>query len=931
MTDPRRAIPGSPEDLGSKSDRESEAARPEDETAQFGIGLSYALEAAHVGVWDLDLVGHTAFRSLEHDRIFGYDELLPEWTYESFISHVVPEDRDRVDAAFRHAIDAHEKWDFECRIRRCDGEIRWIHAAGQHVPDGGASRMAGIVQDITESKRIAHEARMLEAGRNQRLTLLKDLADFAASSLETQVVAQRCTSLLGERLDAQVVLYMVDESGRELSLVASHGFTEQQLAEYFGPIAIDGSRKSAEVFRANQPAFVLDSLSDDSLSEAARNFNKQLGVRSAASLPLVAGGIEVGVLSLVWPQPQTTDIFNQPFLESIASEVAAALNNAALFDRERTAHSQATRELNRTQLLLQTSAELARADSVDDVLSRLAQLVLEATGIERAFVNLVDTHAEELIVKIATSGVVAPSVPAVPFSRLTERSARAIREARTAILDFDQADVSAEDRRLAELNHCRVALFVPLLYHGEVIAHITVDERGHRHNFTAAEIDLVEGIASQAAIALAGATLLEREHERARLSLALADLDVAVHSSLSSDEVLIHAARSTAATLDSSGAIVFRLDHDEWLVRRDHDFKNPRETRRVHRDEAPFDSLLRAAREPFVLDDPEQDFRFAAFTEMLGDSRPHTVLGIPFPARGEVIGFLAITFDAPRTLTAEEQVFAAGLGRSVSLALENARLYESERAIAHTLQETLIVLPTHVPGIAFSAAYETATYESGRVGGDFIDLFHLHGNCVGIAIGDVAGKGIDAAVVTSMIRNTVRAHALDGLSGPNVAAKTNRVALRFTDDDSFVTMFFGMLDTKTGALKYVSAGHPPVLVLAPDRSIEELATGDPVLGAVDEVDFSECHHSLEPGSKLILYTDGVTEARHGQHGGFLELSGLRELVARHAEDDTSRLADALLAEVIDFSEGVLRDDAAVIVVEPSSLRAEAPDHPQLDF
>ncbi len=83
--------------------------------------LRFALETSHTGAWDLDLVDHTAFRSLEHDRIFGYAELLPQWTYEMFLDHVLPEDRGEVDAKFRHATETQGDWSFECRIRRADG------------------------------------------------------------------------------------------------------------------------------------------------------------------------------------------------------------------------------------------------------------------------------------------------------------------------------------------------------------------------------------------------------------------------------------------------------------------------------------------------------------------------------------------------------------------------------------------------------------------------------------------------------------------------------------------------------------------------------------------------------------------------------------------------------------------------------------------
>lgn len=131
--------------------------------------LLFALSTSQTGAWELDLVDHTAFRTLEHDRIFGYAELLPEWTYEQFLGHVLPEDRAEVDRKFQQAVSTQSDWSFECRIRRVDGEVRWIWAAGRHRTDGSgqARRMAGIVQDITVRKR--HETDLSIA--QERLTL----------------------------------------------------------------------------------------------------------------------------------------------------------------------------------------------------------------------------------------------------------------------------------------------------------------------------------------------------------------------------------------------------------------------------------------------------------------------------------------------------------------------------------------------------------------------------------------------------------------------------------------------------------------------------------------------------------------------------------------------------------------------------------------
>lgn len=121
--------------------------------------LNFSLMAADIGAWELNLMDHTAWRSLRHDQIFGYSRQLPVWTYEMFLSHVLPEDRDMVNSRFEKAIAAHTDWDFECRIRRADGVVRWMWAHGRAIYDesGQPVRMLGINVDINERKMVEEE------------------------------------------------------------------------------------------------------------------------------------------------------------------------------------------------------------------------------------------------------------------------------------------------------------------------------------------------------------------------------------------------------------------------------------------------------------------------------------------------------------------------------------------------------------------------------------------------------------------------------------------------------------------------------------------------------------------------------------------------------------------------------------------------------
>ena len=256
-------------------------------------------------------------------------------------------------------------------------------------------------------------------------------------------------------------------------------------------------------------------------------------------------------------------------------------------------------------------------------------------------------------------------------------------------------------------------------------------------------------------------------------------------------------------------------------------------------------------------------------------------------------------------------LFESTIARLVSerAAIENARRFEEQRRIATALQENLVSPMPRVEGLAVGLVVQPA-YAPELVGGDFSDVFLLEGSLVAVVIGDVAGKGIRAAGLTERVRSVVRAFATIDSSPAFILRKTNQLLLRRETPREFVTAFLLVLDTRTGRATYSSAGHPPPVVCDAEGCRPLAMSFGVPLGSFDR-DYVDAHVTLAPGQSLVLYTDGVIEARRAR-----ELFGEDQLLATVSslrDSAPQELAEGVREAVTAFA-GLLSDDLEVLAL-----------------
>jgi PAS domain S-box-containing protein len=300
--------------------------------------------------------------------------------------------------------------------------------------------------------------------------------------------------------------------------------------------------------------------------------------------------------------------------------------------------------------------------------------------------------------------------------------------------------------------------------------------------------------------------------------------------------------------------------------------------------------------------------------ELVMELGMRSAMTVPMVARSGTLGALTfVTGPSGRRFDRRDLDLAEELARRCATAVENARLFGERAYIARTLQESLLPseLP-EIPGIE-SAARFRPTGEGHDMGGDFYDLFSSGGRGWTVVMGDVCGKGPDAAAVTALARYTLRAAAMRERLPSRGLQVLNEALLRQRTDRRFCTVAYAYLESVESGVRlgFASGGHPLPLLVRPDGEVQTVGAPGTLLGVVSDPSFEDRSVELAPGDALVFYTDGVIEERGD---GGLEEEQLMELLSGCAGKGADAIAARVEEEAVRSQGGHPRDDIAVLVL-----------------
>jgi GAF domain-containing protein len=680
------------------------------------------------------------------------------------------------------------------------------------------------------------------------------------------------------RADA-VSLLLTNPEGSVLVSRAAFGLGREVDLSLAIPV---GSGVSGSILATGEPLIIDDLATVEVISDVLR----LSGHRSLVGVPLAVGGRSFGVLHATSTRAAAFHFDDAQLLLRFAEPIAAAIDRVRLFDSERMSRETAELATERVRSLLRITTGLVRAITVNEVCEIIInEAVPETIRVgERAIWMLRDSR----LVLMAGTGE-SDSYPEIPLD--PSLPAAEILLSGEPLFVESREELTRRWPGLAEGSTSSFAA-IPLAIDGQRLGVMAIGFQDE-HRFAPDEVEFLRALAEQASVALARtesreallAARITAETQRTRLDfLAAASTRLSTSLDLS---VTLEVVADLAAPRLTDRLELFLLD-EGTITRRVLVPNVPADERQLtaeflttYTDAGGIGTVLRSGQSLFVedLEDPNSAAKANApeYVTSLQADGIGALLVSPLRTRGRTLGVLAFFNQKGRTISTEDRILAEALSSRAALAIDNALLYENESHIATQLAASL--LPARLPkvdGLEIAVRYKAGS--SGiDVGGDFYDVFACNDAGVDdpsvlVVIGDVQGKGVEAAAVTGLARHTVRASAkyetspgalLRGLNDAinlNIAESSGEGPRGRTEARLCTAAIIRFDRSESGWSATTStAGHPLPLVRRADGSVFNACEPGLLLGVAEAPTYRETTINLGPDETIVLYTDGVSE------------------------------------------------------------------------
>ncbi len=479
------------------------------------------------------------------------------------------------------------------------------------------------------------------------------------------------------------------------------------------------------------------------------------------------------------------------------------------------------------------------------------------------------------------------------------------------------SDTSKDPRYINAIDSVRSELAVPLMLQGKCIGVLDIQSR-HLDYFTREQQSILTLLASRLAVAIENARLYQRVRSQAETLLLLNEVGRETSSTLDVEELLRRAAEQTKRVIDYQILSIMLYDEEQKVFRHRVDVKHGQRVQGKML-VAATEGIVGAAatlKEPVLVNDVSTDPRY-----LMVNPETKSELAIPMMHKGKVIGVLDLESPQLNYFTEDHVQTLSILSANLAVSLENARLYEQvardearlERDLqaAKRIQGALLrPVPAEDYGVDMAARYLSAR----EVCGDLYEFLRYGPQQLGIALGDVSGKGTAAALYGAVAIGIMRSLAPQKLQPAELLRQMNQIVGERRIEGRFMTACFATWQKGRRKLRVANAGQSQPLLYKDGRCGKIELTGFP-LGIFEEVSYDEWGVSLEPGDILVFHSDGIAETANSE-GEFFGTERIRRLIEQQHEVGAAELADLILREVDWFAQSApLADDRTLVVLK----------------
>jgi sigma-B regulation protein RsbU (phosphoserine phosphatase) len=479
-------------------------------------------------------------------------------------------------------------------------------------------------------------------------------------------------------------------------------------------------------------------------------------------------------------------------------------------------------------------------------------------------------------------------------------------------------DTLHDPRYIHAVDGVRSELAVPLMLRGKCIGVLDIQSQQPEY-FTREQQNILTLLASRLAVAVENARLFERVRAQADTLLLLNEVGRETSSILDVEELLRRAAEQTKRVIDYQILSIMLYDEDQKVFRHRVDVKHGQRVQGKLR-VAASEGIVGAAatlKEPVIVPDVTADPRY-----VMANPETRSELAIPMMHKGRVIGVLDLESPQLNYFTDDHVQTLSILAANFAVSLENARLYEKvardEARLDRDLQAAKRIQGALLRSVSSSEEYGldmAARYLSAReLGGDLYEFLRYGPQQLGIALGDVSGKGTAAALYGAVAIGIMRSLAPQKLQPAEMLKQMNQIVGERRIEGRFMTACFATWQKGRSKLRVANAGQSQPLLYKDGRCGKIELTGFP-LGIFEDVTYDEWGVTLESGDILVFHSDGIAETTNGD-GQFFGMERLRKIVEDHHEMTASELVDRVFDDVDWFSQrAALSDDRTLVVLK----------------